>query len=261
MIDLSGRVALVTGAGAPDGIGFACAMALGGAGALVALVATTDRIHERAEGLRRAGIGAKGYVADLTYPEQCASVVADVLEGQERIDILVNNAGMTSVTAPTNAGGPVEALSPAAWAAALDRNLTTAFLMTRLTLPAMRRQGYGRIVNVASTTGHTGVYDGDAGYAAAKAGLLGLTRAVALEAADDGVTVNAVAPGWIDTGSATDTERAAGARSPVGRAGTAQEVAGTVAFLASKLAAYVTGQVIVVDGGNGLVEDHNRRAP
>ncbi len=261
MIDLSGRVALVTGAGSADGIGFAVATALGAAGAIVALTSTTDRIHERADALRRVGVGAKGYVADLTDPAQAAAVVGDVLDGQVRLDLLVNNAGMTSLSSPAGAGTLLDDLTPDAWAAGLDRNLTTAFHVIRASLPAMRRHRYGRIVNVASTTGHTGVYDGDAAYAAAKAGLLGLTRAAALEVAHDGITVNAVAPGWIDTGSATDTERAAGLRSPIGRSGTPQEVAALVTFLCSGGAGYVTGQVIVVDGGNALVEDHNRRAP
>ena len=259
MISLSGRVALVTGAGAPDGIGFATATALGAAGAVVALVSTTDRIHERADALRRAGIGAKGYVVDLTDAAQVERLVADVLDGQARIDVLVNNAGMTSVSNPAeHAVAAVDSQTPAAWAASIERNLTTAFHTTRLALPGMRRHRYGRIVNVASTTGHTGVFDGDAPYAAAKAGMIGFTRAVALEAAADGITVNAVAPGWIATGSATDAERRAGAHSAVGRPGTPKEVAAAVVFLASGAASYITGQVLVVDGGNSIIEDHTR---
>jgi 3-oxoacyl-[acyl-carrier protein] reductase len=141
------------------------------------------------------------------------------------------------------------------WERGLSRNLTTAFLMTRAALPGMKARGWGRIINIASTTGTVAGVAGDTAYAAAKAGMLGMSRALCLEVASHGVTVNCVAPGWIATGSQSEAEVLAGNATPIGRSGRPEEVAGCVAYLASTAASYITGQLIVVDGGNSVLEN------
>jgi 3-oxoacyl-[acyl-carrier protein] reductase len=243
------RTALITGAGSPTGIGFATAEALGRAGYRLALTSTTARIHERAQALAAAGLVARGHVADLTDPTQVAGLLAAV----GRVDVLVNNAGM-AVLGAIDAQQALERMSLELWHTVIERNLTTAFLVTRACLPAMCAAGWGRIVNVSSTTGAVAGVAGDSAYAAAKAALLGMTRALCLEVARHGITVNAVAPGWIATGSQTEAERRAGVASPLGRSGTAAEVAAVIAFLCAEDASYVTGQLVVVDGGNSVIE-------
>jgi len=254
--DLAGRVALVTGAGSDSGIGFAAARILANLGAAVEVAATTDRAQQRAEELIEQGCRARGAVADLTDPRQAQHLVEDAVGHWGRLDIVVNNAGMTSITtAGVAESGGILDLSPEQWRASLARNLDSAFFVSRAAIPHMRSNEWGRIVNVASVTGPTMAMQGEAAYAAAKAGMVGLTRSLALDFAADGITVNAVAPGWIATGSQTDHEREQGLRTPVRRSATPDEVGSAIAWLCTPGAAYTTGQCLVVDGGNSIAEE------
>lgn len=247
---LSGLTALVTGAGSDAGIGFATARLLGSLGANLILAATSDRIHQRVEELTADGLTARGFVGDLTDEPTIARLAA----ATGPVDLLINNAGMTSVSTGGE-NGSLLATTPDLWRASIDRNLTTAYSVTRAVLPGMVERGFGRIVMVSSVTGPIVAYPGDAAYAAAKAGMTGLMRALAVEVGAHGITVNAVAPGWIDTASATDDERRMGRATPAGRPGTPEEVAAIIALCCLRESSYLTGQLIAVDGGNVIQDD------
>lgn len=253
MAGVQGRVALVTGAGSADGIGFACARLLRAGGARVAVTSTTERIFERLEELEGARDEVFAKPADLTDTEQVTTLVKEAERTLGPIDILVNNAGMVQV-GRDEPSRPLAETSDADWRYGLDINLTSAFLVTRAVLPGMISRHYGRIVQMSSVTGPVvGIADSGV-YAAAKAGMLGMTRVLAIEAGSHGVTVNCIGPGWIETGSSSEAEIVAGRHTPLGRPGTPAEIGHVAVFLASEEASYLTGQLIVVDGGNTIQE-------
>ena len=245
-------VALVTGAGSPSGIGFATAKLLMQAGARVAITSTTDRIHDRRQELG-GNDGVFSVIADLTDSDDVSNLLSETQSALGPVDILVNNAGMVQI-GHDEPSSPLRDVSDEKWHYSLNMSLTSAFKMTRAVLPSMMARNYGRVIHVSSVTGPLVGIAGSTVYGTAKAGMLGMTRSLAIEVGSNNITVNCVGPGWIKTGSSGEGEITAGRFTPIGRPGTPEEVGHVVCFLASGEASYVTGQMIVVDGGNTIQE-------
>jgi 3-oxoacyl-[acyl-carrier protein] reductase len=244
IVDLKGQVALVTGAS--RGLGQAIAVALGRAGANVACLARNrEKLEQTAGMITEAGGTAACFECDVANSESVQQAVDAVVEKWQRLDILVNNAGITRDTL-------IPRMQDDQWDEVINTNLRGAFLFTRAATRVMMQQRYGRIINVASVSGLMG-NPGQANYSASKAGMIGMTRTVARELGSRKVTVNAIAPGFIES----DMTAALGdallsevkVRVPAKRLGRADEVADAVLFLAAPGSAYITGQVLTIDGG------------
>lgn len=250
MFSLQGKIALVTGAGSSSGIGFASALALKSLGAKVIVTSTTNRIFDRANEVQ-----GQGFVADLCDERQVQELFSNI----ELLDILVNNAGMTSVSTPAgdSEAGDLANIELSNWRLGMARNLDSAFLVTKHALPLLRKSKSGRIIMISSVTGALMAMRNQPIYAAAKAGMIGLTKSLALDEAKNSLTCNAILPGWIGTDSISEKEKLEGRFVPLGRGGRAEEVASAVAFLASEEASYITGQSIVIDGGNSIMEERH----
>lgn len=244
MATLQGKTALVTGAS--QGIGRACALALAASGARVALAARSeDKLNQVAAEIASHGGSAAVFTLDIASEESIKACAKATIGHFGGIDILVNNAGITRDTLSLR-------MKRSDWDDVLQTNLTGAFLMTQALLSPMLKARWGRIINITSVVGETG-QAGQANYAASKAGLIGLTKSMARELASRNITVNAVAPGFIETAMTATLDQKQResmlGQIPLGRPGTDAEIAGAVKFLASDEAAYITGHVLDVNGG------------
>ncbi len=252
------RSILITGAGSPKGIGFTAAHLFAEAGDQIFLTGHSDRVHERTKELALAHPGAiiHALAGDLTGPSFSKELIHDLIARHGGLDVLVNNAGMTSEINPAGKeSAGLSDISHDAWHASIARNLDSLFYLTKEALPYLRDSKAGRIINITSVTGPIMAMRNEVAYAAAKAAVTGFTRSLALDEAVRGITVNAIAPGWIATDSQTDHEHRQGLMTPMQRSGRPEEIASAIFWLASEDTGYMTGQTLVIDGGNSIAEE------
>jgi NAD(P)-dependent dehydrogenase (short-subunit alcohol dehydrogenase family) len=243
---LDGKVALISGGS--RGLGRAMAVALAGAGSKIVLVARDlEKLNEVAGMVRQAGSDARVFQADVADEQNVQRLVRDVLSAYGKLNILINNAGI-------NIRKPLDEFTLGEWRDVIDTNLTSVFLMCRAFIPHMKSHGYGRIINMTSIMGRVSL-PGRAAYSASKSGLMGLTRALALELAAENITVNGISPGPFATEMNTalmqnpETNHMFVSRTPVGRWGRAEEIGQLALYLCSEDAGYITGTDILIDGG------------
>lgn len=255
------KVALITGVASPNGMGYATAKLLGSEGAILAVTDISPEVYKRADELKKLDYKVIAFKVDLTKSKDINQMVEDVLKDLGRIDILVNVAGMQ----PREPGKKRKQtyrrfvdLTEEQWKWGIDINLHTTFNVTKAVFPGMVEQKYGKIVNVSSVTGPIVTIRGSFAYSAAKAAILGLTRALALDGAECNITVNAIGPGWINTGLREGMEDRLGPTIPMKRCGTADDCANLILFLASDESSYITGQMIIIDGGNIIQENKSK---
>jgi 3-oxoacyl-[acyl-carrier protein] reductase len=250
---LDDKVALITGVAKTNSIGFATCGVFADEGAALAIIDISDKVHACAELLRERGCAVSSHVADLTRSDQVRAAVGAAVAHHGRLDVLVNNAGM-AVYGTEEFFKNFAEITEEEWDFNIAINLKSQFNVTKAVLPGMLERGYGRIVNISSVTGPLVANPEESPYCAAKAGVLGMTRGLALDVAKRGITVNAVGPGWVDTGTSSEQERIAGRNAAMGRAARPEEIGKLVCFLASDDASYITGQLVVIDGGNTIQE-------
>jgi 3-oxoacyl-[acyl-carrier protein] reductase len=198
-------------------------------------------------------VEAKGFIADLMDFQKVEEVTSDIIDIYGKIDVLINNAGMAQIGHEEDFT-TFDKVTDESWNDSINRNLNLCYNVTRRILPHMIENRYGRIVNTSSVTGFVVSNPGEAAYGAAKAAIIGMSKAIAIEVAKYNIVINNVLPGWIATGSQTKQEAYAGENTPIGRGGTSEEVGNMNVFLASEKASYITGQTFIVDGGNTLQE-------